>query len=60
MLTKEKIIESIKELPDSFSMEEFFERIILIEKIEKGMSDSTKGNVISDESLNNHLPSWLV
>jgi hypothetical protein len=59
MLTKEKIIESIKELPDSFSMEEFFERIILIEKIEKGMSDSTKGNVISDESLNNHLPSWL-
>jgi hypothetical protein len=60
MLTKEKIIESIKELPDSFSMEEFFERIILIEKIEKGISDSTKGNVISDESLNNHLPSWLV
>jgi hypothetical protein len=59
MLTKEKIIESIKELPDSFSMEEFFERIILIEKIEKGMSDSTKGKVISDESLNNHLPLWL-
>lgn len=60
MLTKEKILESIKELPDTFSMEEFFERIILIEKIKKGISDSTKGNVISDENLNNHLPSWLV
>lgn len=60
MLTKEKILESIKELPDTFSMEEFFERIILIEKIEKGISDSTKGNVISDENLNKHLPSWLV
>lgn len=48
------------ELPDSITLEAFFDRIILIEKIEKGMSDSTKGNVILDENLNKHLPSWLV
>lgn len=60
MLTKEKIIDSIKQMPDSFSIEELFEHILLLEKIEKGIADSKKGNVIPDENLNKQLPSWLV
>ncbi|MFA6260665.1 MAG: hypothetical protein WC760_04305 [Bacteroidia bacterium] len=60
MLTKEEIINSIKQLPDSFSLEEVFERILLLEKIEKGKQDSIKGKVIRDEDLDKFLPSWLV
>jgi len=30
MLTKEKLIETIKELPESFSVEDLFERIIFL------------------------------
>lgn len=32
MLTKEKIIRTINKLPDEFSIEDLFERIILLQK----------------------------
>lgn len=60
MLTKEKIIDTIKQLPDSFSLEEVFERILLLEKIEKGKQESDEGKVIRETDLDKILPSWLV
>jgi hypothetical protein len=37
MLTKEKIIKSIENMPDKFSIEEVIERIVLLQKIEIGL-----------------------
>jgi hypothetical protein len=36
MLTREKVINSIKDLPDSFTIDEPIDRLILIEKVEQG------------------------
>jgi hypothetical protein len=36
-MTKEKLIQQIQELPDSFSVEELFDRIILLHKVEIGL-----------------------
>jgi hypothetical protein len=60
MLTKEKIIDSIKQLPDHVSMEEIIDRIVLLEKIEQGLDNSKKNKVIDNQDLDKHLPKWLV
>jgi hypothetical protein len=60
MITKEKLIETIKQLPSKFSVDEVIERIFLLEKIEIGLQQSQRGDIISDDELDNKLPEWLV
>ena len=59
MLNREKVIETIKQLPDNFPLDEFIERIILLDKIETGLQESSKGQVTPDENLDEKLPKWL-
>jgi len=59
MLSREKVIEIIKQLPDKFSIDEVIDRIILLEKIEVGLEQSKKDQVISDDELDKKLPKWL-
>ena len=59
MLTKEKVINTIAALPESFSLDELVERMIVLEKIEKGIKDSDEGNVITEEELDKQMKEWL-
>lgn len=59
MLTRDKLIETIKLLPDKFSVDEIIDRIFLLEKIETGLQQSHKGQVTPDEELDKKLPKWL-
>lgn len=59
MITKERLLDSIDSLPQSFSAEEIIQRIILLEKIETGLAESASGQEIDDSELPNHLPEWL-
>ena len=47
MITKSKILELLTTLPDSFELEGLIERLIFIQKVEKGLEDSQAGNVYS-------------
>lgn len=47
MLSKTKIIKTIKELPESFSIEELFDKIIFLNKIEIGRQQSKEGKIFS-------------
>ena len=47
MLTKEKVINSLNELPDTFSMDELIDKLMLLQKIEAGLEQSKKGEVFS-------------
>lgn len=60
MLTREKLIETIQKLPSDFSLDEVIDSIYLLEKIETGLQQSTKGQVTPDEELDRKLPEWLV
>ncbi len=60
MITKEKLIETIKHLPEEFSIDEVIDRIFLLEKIETGLDQSKKGIVTRDEELDKKLPEWLL
>ena len=59
MLNREKVIETIKLLPDTFSIDEIIDRIILLEKIEIGLLQSKNNQVTPDEDLDKKLPEWL-
>ena len=59
MLNREKIIETINQLPANFSIDEVIDRIILLDKIETGLKQSEKNQIVSDDELDNKLPKWL-
>ena len=55
MLTKTKVLNAIKQLPDNFSIDEMVDKMILLEKIEIGLAQSKRGEVISDEDLDKEI-----
>ena len=60
MTIKDKIISGIKNLPDSVTIDDILDQIMLIEKIEKGIEQSNKNQVVSDDDLDKRLGKWLV
>ncbi|MCY7363144.1 MAG: hypothetical protein LH629_13925 [Ignavibacteria bacterium] len=59
MLTKEKVLESMKDLPDKFSADELIERIIFLQKIDTGLQQSLKGKSIPTKDAKEQLSKWL-
>jgi hypothetical protein len=59
MLNREKIIETLKKMPDQVSLDEVLDRIILLDKIETGLEQSEKGQITPDDKLDEKLPEWL-
>jgi hypothetical protein len=60
MTTKDKIISGIKNLPDSVTIDDILDQIMLVEKIERGIDQSNKNQVVSDDELDKRLGKWLV
>ncbi len=59
MLTKKKVLKSIKDLPERFSIDEIIDRIILLQKIEIGLEQSMAGKIHSTETAKKRLKKWL-
>ena len=59
MVTKERLLESIKQLPDEFTADEIIDRILLLDKIETGLQQSKNEEITPDEELDRKLPGWL-
>ncbi|MFN8714588.1 MAG: hypothetical protein ACK5Z2_17195 [Bacteroidota bacterium] len=59
MLTKEKVIDIVSEMPESFSAEQLIERIILLNKVEEGLKQAEEGKVYSIEESKKMNKRWL-
>ncbi|MEO6455132.1 MAG: hypothetical protein ABIN97_13715 [Ginsengibacter sp.] len=61
MLTKKKIIDSIKAMPEEGfeDIDVLFERIVVLDKIERGLKDVEDENVISNEEMKTIIDSWF-
>ena len=46
MLTREKVNRTVKNLPDTFSIDELIDQLLFIEKVEEGLRQSEIGKVI--------------
>lgn len=58
MLTKEKVLNSVKSLPEEFSIDDLMEKLIVIEKIETGLEQMNKGQTYSQEEVKEKVQSW--
>jgi predicted transcriptional regulator len=59
MLSKTRLKEQIEKFPEEFSIDDLVERLILIEKVETGMKQSERGEVISESDLDNEVEKWF-
>ena len=59
MITKTKVEETLKQLPDQFSVDELFDRLIFVQKVEDGLKDSRKGRTVSIEEAKKQMDKWL-
>ena len=46
-MKKYKVIETLDHLPDEFNVEDLVEKLLFIEKVEKGIQDSENGKTMS-------------
>lgn len=59
MLTKEKVKETIDKFPDEFSIDELVEKLIFLDKIERGNAQSERGEIASEEQLEQEMKKWF-
>jgi hypothetical protein len=46
-MKKYKVIETLDYLPDEFDIEELVEKLLFVEKVEKGIQDAEEGKLMS-------------
>ncbi|MHA1107100.1 MAG: hypothetical protein ACTSPN_15505 [Promethearchaeota archaeon] len=56
---KEKVIESIKKLPDNANYDDIMESIYVQQMITKGIEQLDKGEFISHEDVKERFREWL-
>jgi len=59
MLTKIQLLKTIKGLPDTFSIDDLLDRVILLQKVEIGIEQSENGKIHSTEKAKEKLKKWL-
>ena len=57
-MKRDKVIESIKELPQEFELETLIERLIFIDKVEHGLKQIEDGETISHEQVIETAKKW--
>jgi predicted transcriptional regulator len=58
VMDKEKIVEMLKEFPQSVILEDFIDRITITAKIEKGLDQFDKGEYMTSEQLDEEIKKW--
>lgn len=59
MISKAKLKEHIDNLPDKFTIDELVERLVFMEKVDKGLHDSKENNKISEQELEREMKKWF-
>jgi len=58
-LDRERIIDSLRDLPQLTTIEDAMERLYLLAKIEKGIKQADEGQCISHEEAKEKMKKWL-
>lgn len=59
MLTRTQVNDIVKRLPEEFSIDQLVEKLVFIDKVKTGLSQSEQGNVNSKEQAKQKLSKWL-
>ena len=58
MLTKKKVNKTIKNLPDTFTIDELIDKLIFMEKVEEGYQQSEAGKIVANEDVKLMIDKW--
>ncbi len=58
-MTKDTVINALKEFPESFTLDELIEKLIFKQKVQAGLEQSKQGNIFSTEEAKKQLNKWL-
>lgn len=58
-MTKEKLFEAVKDLPETFELEDLFERLLLLKRIKEGIRQSKNGETLTEVEARTYLSRWL-
>jgi hypothetical protein len=59
VLSKDKVIDTVNNLPANFSLDELIDRLILVEEIQEGLRQSENDEVVSNKDVKEQLNKWL-
>jgi hypothetical protein len=59
MLTRTNVIKTITKFPEHFTVEELVDKMILLDKIEKGIQQADNNNVVTEDELDKKIEEWL-
>jgi hypothetical protein len=59
MLTKNNVIKTLSEFPDSFTLDELVDKLIFMDKVERGLDQSMNNKVYTHEEAKQRLEKWL-
>lgn len=59
MTTKEKVMESLQDLPDDVSIEDVMERLLFLSKIQEGIRQADAGHTLSHAQVKESMAKWL-
>lgn len=59
MGTKQQILKAIEDLPDDASVEDAIDRLYLLYKIDKGIHQADRGELLSQDEARQRMAKWL-
>ena len=57
-MKRDKAIDTVKELPKEFELEDLIEKLVVIEKVEQGLAQLKKGKTITQEKVKEIAKKW--
>lgn len=57
-MKRDKAIETVKEFPQEFELEDLIERLVFLEKVEKGLQQVEQGKTIPHEKVKEMIKKW--
>ena len=58
-MNKQIAIDSLRDMPQDFELDELIERLVVLDKIEKGRKDVENNRTFSHEEAKSKLNKWL-
>lgn len=59
MLTREEALNIVGNLPDKFSFDDILDRLMLLNKINAGIKQSERNEILSTSEVEKHFEKWF-
>ena len=57
-MKRDKVLEALKELPKEFELDVLLEKLVFVEKVNKGLSQIKKGETLTHEKVKETVLKW--